>query len=185
MAIRIVVGGPPHSGKSTFTARLARTFLKEFGDDVDKMNLDPWDRSLEVISEIITEEERKQDIKNPEKILREKASEFKKRSKNHKAIIGDLPGRPEAPAEIVAKTGRYGIIVCKDDELNKIKDWKKFFEKNGVELVAVIHTSKNGKEERVYREDLIRAELVNLDKSIEITLGIKSLASLLKNRLGI
>jgi len=185
LAIRIVVGGPPHSGKSTFTARLVRTLHKELAVDVDNMSLDPWDRSLDVMLGNITEEERKQKNKKITKNhLRDKASEFKKFSKKHEVVVGDLPGRITDKSQIVTRAGTHGIIVCKDDELNEIAEWENFFLDNNVELIAVIHTSMTGSE-NAWQDNLIRAELVNLDQSIIITPAMKSLASLLKNRLGI
>jgi len=186
MAIRIVVGGPPHSGKSTFTLRLVYTLLKELAVDTDILGLDLWDRSVDVMLGNITEKERKQKNKKiTDKDLRERASEFKELSKKHEVVVGDLPGYPTKQAQIVARAGTFGIIVCKDDELNKITEWENFFSGNKVDLIGVVHTSMTGSENVWKDGDLIRAELVKLDKSIIITSGMQSLASLLKNRLGI
>lgn len=150
------------------------------------MSLDPWDRSLDVMLGNITEEERKQNNKKiSKKHLQENASEFKELSRRHAVVIGDLPGLPTDLAQIVTRTGTDGIIVCKDDELKKITEWKKHFSDNHVDLIAVIHTSMTGSENVWQDDDLIRAELVNLDKSVIITPAMKSLASLLKNRLKI
>ncbi len=134
---------------------------------------------------IITEAERKQKNKKITKTdLRKLASKFKEFSRKHKVVLGDLPGCPTDKCQIVASTGKYGIIVCRDDELNKIAEWEKLFLDNKVELVALIHTSMTGNE-NVTHDDLISAKLVNLDKSIIITSTMKSLASLLKSKLGI
>ena len=118
MAIKIVVGGPPQSGKSTFTTRLVRTLLKERGVDVDNMGLDPWDRTLDVILERIPESERKQNMSKKEAIeaLRKKASSFNKLSKKHDVVVGDLPGIPDELAQIVTRIGTYGIIVIDNDK---------------------------------------------------------------------
>lgn len=186
MAIRIVVGGPPHSGKSTFTLRLVYTLLKELAVVADVLSLDLWDRSVDVMLGNITEKERKQkNRKISKKDLWKKASEFKEFSKKHEVVVGDLPGRRTDLSKIVTRAGTHGIIVCRDDELNEIAEWENFFSDNNVELIAVIHTSLTGSENAWQDGDLIRAELVNLNQIIIITPSMKSLSSLLKNRLKI
>ncbi len=186
MAIKIVVGGPPHSGKSTFTARLEKTLLGKHQANVKRMGLDPWDHSLEVIAGIISEKERKpKNKKITEKDLKKLASEFEQLSKKHKAVIGDLPGLPTDLTRIVARAGTHGIIVCRDDNLPEIKKWKKLFSRNKVKLIAIVHTSMKGKEKVWQDNDLIKAELVNLNKTIEVTPGMKSLAGKLKTKLDI
>lgn len=185
MGIRIIVGGPPDSGKSTFSQRLSIA-LSDQGVLAESVDLDKWSPTLDFIKGDMTKEEReKQKRTGITKIdMQNAAKRFRNVSKKYDIVIGDLPGGISKLSEIVVKTAKYGIIICKDDESKKIKEWEKFFKKNNVDLLGTIDTSLTG-EEDIQQNNPIRARLVNLDRTPTITPVIISIATSLRSQLRI
>lgn len=183
LPIRIIVGGPPNSGKSTFSERLVRA-LQDQGVDAETIDLDIWSPTLDFIKGDITMDERnrqkRQDV--TEKDAKAAAKRFRDFSKKHDVIIGDAPGGISELSKIIVNKGTHGIIVCRDDKTDEIESWKQFFEENDVELVAIVYTSMEG-EEDISQNELIEAKLVNLNREAIITPAIIAFATLLREKL--
>jgi len=185
LIIRIVVGGPPHSGKSTFSERLSRAFQNQ-NIDAEAVDLDEWARTLAFVKKEITKEQRdEQKRKNvTEEDMQKAAQRFRDASEKHDVVIGDAPGGISSLSEIVVGTATHGIIVCKDDEPEAIVRWREFFARNNVTLLGIVHTSLTGNE-GIQQNNPIEAKLVNLDQTPTITPVIVSITTLLRRQLGI
>lgn len=187
MVIRIIVGGPPNSGKSVFSERLVRA-LQDGEVDAETQELDLWAGTVDYLRGNILKDERARLKRNDvtEKDMKNLAKEFVELSKKHDVVIGDAPGGISDLSEIAVREGTHGIIVCREDRPEDIERWQKFFRENNVELIAVIHTSMNG-DESILNNNPVEARLVNLDRCLPVTVTstTASLANMLRIKLGI
>lgn len=184
--IGIVMGGPPNSGKSTFSLRLTRA-LEDQGIDVHKEDFDIWSPTIEYLEGKITAEEReakkRKDI--TEKDAQKAAKLFEKLLNAHSLVIGDGPGKISNESEIILKNAQYGIIICRDDKQEEIKIWKEFFEKIGITVIGIVISKTNGSE-KITLNSLIEAEFTDLSReNTQVTSNTRAFASLLRSKLGI
>jgi signal recognition particle GTPase len=185
-SIRIVVGGPPNSGKSTFSECIARA-LQDLDIDAESIELDVFAPTLDYIKRKITREER--DKRKQEPVTKEKIEKavkrFKSASNKHDIVIGDAPGRISKESKLLCRIATHGIIICREDESSEIENWKSFFEELNIPIVVVIISKLDG-EESIIPSEMIHATLVNLHREqIQITEYIRLLSVLLKERLPI
>lgn len=184
--IRIVVGGPPNSGKSTFSECIARA-LQDLDIDAESIELDVFAETLDYIKGKISKEERERKKREPvtkEKI--EKAvKRFKDASNEHDIVIGDAPGGISKESKLLCRMATHGIIICREDKSSEIEDWILFFKELNIPVIVII-TSKLVGEESVTSSELIHATLVNLNREqIQITESIRLLSVLLKEKLSV
>lgn len=185
MAIRIIVGGPPNSGKSTFSESLVRA-LQDQGVDAESIDLDLWSPTLDYLQGNITKKQRdKQKRKSITiKDAKEAHSRFKDVSKEHDVIVGDAPGGISKELKQICKAATHGIIVCRDDKTNQIKTWQGFFEGIGVDTVAVVISKINNNEEVTSYEPL-EIVLTDLNRQPKVTPVLRIFVTLLREKLGI
>lgn len=180
------MGGPPNSGKSTFSLRLTRA-LEDQGINVHKEDFDIWSPTIEFLEGKITEEQRQ--AKKRKNITKEdvqrSAKLFKKLLKEYSLVIGDGPGGISKESEIILKNAQYGIIVCRDDKLDEIKIWKEFFKKIGIEVIGIVISKLSG-DEKIIQNSIIEARFVDLNReNTQVTSSTRVFASLLRSKLGI
>ncbi len=185
-SIRIIIGGPPNSGKSTFAVRITRA-LQDIAVDADHKELDLWSQTIEFIIGNMTKEDRdsRKRTNVTTKEVTTAVQEFKSLSQSHVIAIGDGPGRISKESEMIFKVATHGIIVCKEDETEKIDEWKQFFKKIGVRVVVIIVSKLNGDEKIISSDTIIEAEISGLDRKPTVTPIMLRLAHLLKRDLGI
>lgn len=185
--IRIVIGGPPHSGKSTFALYLERA-LKDLGTNTFNNDYDPFGETKRFAEGLISKKEREHTKKIPTKEEVEScAKEFALLSITYEVVIGDLPGKPTGLTEILSAKGTHAIILCKDDELDKITEWKNLFNKQDVKILGILESNQTG-DEIVYEEKgIIIGKISNLDVNNirETPKIILSVAVLIKRNLGV
>ena len=185
MSIRLILGGPPNSGKSTLAAAIVMA-MQEGQIDADWEDLDPWAPTMDYLRGNISKEQR--DAQKRKSISKQEISEIVKRftdkAKKHQVLIADAPGGMSAESEAIYKAASHAIIICRQDKKGELAKWRDFLEKLGVELVAIIISKLDGNE-NIQTNDLIEAELVGLDRNPRLSPATRQLASLLKSKLGI
>lgn len=187
--IRIIIGGPPNSGKSTLVSSLTRAFW-EIGVNAVSVELDLWAPTLEFVEGKITKEER--DLRKQKAVTKEEAEEASKRllasSQDISIVIGDCPGKISEELRILVKNATHAIILCRDDQILEMENWRKFFSELSIPIVAEI-TSKLKGDEHVGTDDdeVIRGKLSGLvrENGRRLSPAVTQLAFLLKSVLGL
>jgi len=185
LTIRIILGGPPHSGKSTLAERIARAFQDQ-GVNAEAIDLDLWSPTLEAIRGEITPQKR-ESLKRKNitvKEAKEAAIRFREKSKVHDIVIGDAPGGISEESEHIYKSATHGIIVCSEERRAELDQWTSFFKRIHLELIVLVISGTEG-EDTVLSNGVINAFLVNLDGTPSVTPGTRILVSHLRKRLGI
>lgn len=185
MGIKIIIGGPPNSGKSTLAESLARA-LQEQGIDAEAVDLDPWSPTLDYVKRKITLKERnslKRKKLSTEEI-NDVVKRFEKASKYHEVIIGDAPGGISEQTKRIYRTASHGIIVCREDKKEELDNWEEFFTEIELDLIAIVISKMDGKEETHFN-DLIKAILVRLDRQPHVTPIVRLFTIYLRTKLGI
>ena len=187
--IRIIIGGPPNSGKSTLVSSLKRA-LWEIGVKVNSAELDLWAPTLEFLEGKITKEER--DSKKQKTITKQDAEEASKRlilaSQDGSIAIGDCPGKMSEELKIIVKNATHAIILCRADQIQEMESWRKFFSEVGIPIVSELVSDLNGNEEvQISGSGLITGRFVGLNRDVgrKESPTISQLAFLLKSVLGL
>ncbi|MGI0085205.1 MAG: hypothetical protein ACREBQ_08995, partial [Nitrososphaerales archaeon] len=163
--IRIIIGGPPNSGKSTLVNSMKRA-LWEIGVKANSAELDLWAPTLEFLEGKITKGER--DSRKQKKVTKEEAEEASKRlveaSQDGSIAIGDCPGRMSEELKIIVKNATHAIILCRADQIHEIESWRKFFSEAGIPIIAELVSDLEGDETvQIAGNKMITGRLVGLD----------------------
>lgn len=184
MEIRIIIGGPPNSGKSTLAESLAMA-LRSLSVDAYAEDLDLAAMTLDYIRGIKPWEQRPHEKKEWTRELAKQAAEkFKEASKKHHVVIGDAPGKITDESRIIAQQASHGMILCRDDCTDEIKQWKTFFESLGINIIAIA-ISKMCDTGSVSVNEIIEAIIIGLDRKPKIDEIVMSLAWHIKERLNV
>jgi hypothetical protein len=185
LPIRIIIGGPPNSGKSTLAESLARA-LRALGVDAYAEDLDLASPTLEFIRGSKGWEQRRGAKKEWTPELAEKAAVlFEDASSKHAVVIGDAPGKMTTVSTTIAQKAHYAIILCREDCLNEINDWRHFFTKLDIPVVCVAISKMTGVENINENGGMIEATLVGLDRKVKADATMTTMALLVKEKLGL
>lgn len=132
---KVVVGGDPHSSKSSFM-RLLQMDLKEKGIDVQLFELDAASGDVQRFTTGIRAEKQPWTINLAKKTQRN----FIKESQRHDITLGDTPGKITPVLETLTKEADAAIVLAKNDEAKE--RWTTYFNRKNVPILAVIDTSK-------------------------------------------
>ena len=181
----MIVGGPPNSGKSTFSESLVRA-LQDQGVSAEAVDLDPWSPTLGFIRGEISKSER--DRLKRSKIstedIKDAVTRLSQASRDNDFVIGDAPGGISDEIRPIYRLATHAMILCREDKQAEIDKWKMFFSTMNLRIVATIMTRTSGVEE-MRAGDLVEGTLVGLDRTPINTPAIRSLASILRGKVGL
>jgi len=185
LKVAIIVGGPPNSGKSTFSVSLVRA-LQDQGVSAEAVDLDLWAPTKDYIEGKTSKKER-EELKRS-KITKgdidDAAKRLERAKESYDFVIGDAPGGISGNLRPIYQLATHTIILCREDKQTEIDKWKKFFEKMNLPIAAIIVTKITGKED-LQANDLIEGTLVGLKREPIDTPVIRSMASILRSRFGL
>lgn len=183
LPVRIIIGGPPNSGKSTLTESLAMA-LRSLGVDAYAEDLDFTSPTLEFIRGTKGWEQRQGTKKDwtPE-LAKTAAALFEEASTRHAIVIGDAPGKITSESKTIAEKANYAIILCREDCIDEIKNWQRLFMELQLPVICIAVSKLNG-EGKIINKAPIRATLIGLNRTPKADEVIKSLALLIKEKLG-
>lgn len=163
--MKVVVGGPPQSGKSTFTASLIQAIRERQRNRPYQLSfswqpLDVTDNSIAVLLNPDEDIDQKRDVEWTEERAEERRAVFEAR--DEQLVIADAPGLITEELRIVIEPADAIIILANYEEREQIEDWREVAESNGMqvfaELTSILEEDlDSGWEERETREGIIRS----------------------------
>jgi hypothetical protein len=185
LPIRLVVGGPPNSGKSTFARSLAMAFQDQ-GLGAETAELDLWSPTQDYLMGKISKEER--ETKKRAKISMHEANvrarEFIRASDKYEVVIGDSPGELSTESDVILKEATHAIILCREDRVGDSKQWEDRFKTLGVPVIGIL-TSSRTSPESANSNGYVQGIIADLGRKPQPTANIRAIATLLRSKLQI
>lgn len=163
--MKIVIGGPPQSGKSTFTASLIQAIRERQRNRPYQLSfswqpLDVTDNSIAVLLNPDEDIDQKRDIEWTEERAEERRAVFEAR--DEQLVIADAPGLITEELRIVIEPADAIIILANYEERERIDDWQEVAQSNDMqvfaELTSILEEDLDpGWEEHETREGIIRS----------------------------
>lgn len=137
--IKIVIGGPPHSGKSVFIEALMQNVDKDntFSFSAAPDGEGPWLQRHYDNSDVVKWRQKGKFTEEFVEDRRKKISEWE-----GPLMIIDVGGRTSEENSRMIEGATHAIILAGD--LSKISEWKEFFEKQSIEVIAKLHSHYHG-----------------------------------------
>ena len=137
--IKIVIGGPPHSGKSVFIEALTQNLDKDntFSFSAAPDGEGPWLQRHYDDPEVVK-------FRQKGKFTPEFVADRKKKINDWEGplMIIDVGGRTSEENAQMIKGATHAIILAGD--LSKVAEWRDFFEENNIEVIAKLHSHYQG-----------------------------------------
>ncbi|PSP38201.1 hypothetical protein BRC71_05885 [Halobacteriales archaeon QH_7_65_31] len=141
--MKVVVCGPSHSGKSTFTAGLirllrARAWERVFNRSFTWLTLDVTDNTLPTLVDPDGKHRRKRDVEWSTERAQERRAGFEHRDES--LVLADAPGRITDELRLVTEPADCMILLCSLEKRDERQSWLGFAEETGIELYADMTT---------------------------------------------
>jgi GTPase SAR1 family protein len=142
--MKVVVGGPPHSGKSTFTAGLIerireRKRKRGFNISFNWLSLDITDNSLAYLLDDTGDiSRRNEEIEWNEETARVRRSTFE--SRDEQLVIADAPGQLTDELDIVMEPADIMIVLASDENSEMVEKWEQRAENLDIEVIKTVIT---------------------------------------------
>jgi len=137
--IKIVIGGPPHSGKSVFIEALTQNLDKDntFSFSAAPDGEGPWLQRHYDDPEVVK-------FRQKGKFTTEFVADRKKKIRDWDGplMIIDVGGRTSEENAQMIEGATHAIILAGD--LSKVAEWRDFFEENNIEVIAKLHSHYRG-----------------------------------------
>lgn len=137
--IKIVIGGPPHSGKSVFIEALTQNLDKDntFSFSAAPDGEGPWLQRHYDNPEVVK-------FRQKGKFTPEFVADRKKKIRDWEGplMIIDVGGRTSEENAQMIEGATHAIILAGD--LSKVAEWRDFFEENNIEVIAKLHSHYQG-----------------------------------------
>lgn len=180
--IKVVIGGPLHSGKSVFFNSLRQALPFEYPLSAVPDGEGSWFQGAYAINPVIAKNYRKKGEYTSE--IRE---EYQRRISNCKSplMMIDIGGRITPDKIPMIKDATHAIILSSD--LSKVSEWRDFFEGNNIRVIGVVHSHYDGLSDRILPNDGTRSEFkgsvhhLERGESAVDRETIQSMASIIKN----
>jgi len=183
LSVRIIIGGPPNSGKSTLAESLAIA-LRSLGVNAYAEDLDLASPTLEFIRGKKGWEQRQGAKKEwTPRLAKKAAAIFEEASTRHVVVIGDAPGKITDESKMIAKKANCAIILCREDCKDEIMNWRRFFRELHIPVICVAVSKLTGAG-NVEKKRVIKATLTGLDRKPKTDGVMTGLALIIKERLG-
>jgi hypothetical protein len=163
--MKVVIGGPPQSGKSTFTASLIQAIRERQRNRPYQLSfswqpLDVTDNSIAVLLNQDEDIDQKRDVEWTAERAEERRSVFEAR--DEQLVIADAPGLITDELRTVIEPADAIIILANYGDRDDIDDWKGVADSHDMsvfaELTSILEEDLNpGWEERQTREGIIRS----------------------------
>lgn len=137
--IKIVIGGPPHSGKSVFIEALTQNLDKDntFSFSAAPDGEGPWLQRHYNNPEVVK-------FRQKGKFTPEFVADRKKKIRDWEGplMIIDVGGWTSEENARMIEGATHAIILAGD--LSKVAEWRDFFEENNIEVIAKLHSHYQG-----------------------------------------
>ncbi len=151
--IKVVLCGPPHSGKSCLREGLKEVIFSTLNVPYPNVITSCPDgegswfqKAYEVNPEFAIEIKRRLRAKLTPEFAKEAAARVD--SANQLINIIDVGGRISPENEIIMKPATHAVILSGD--INKFAEWEKFCQKLGLKVVAKIHSQLDAEKDEVF-----------------------------------
>lgn len=145
--IKVVVGGPPHSGKSVFIEALSKNLDQDhtFAFSACPDGEGPWLQRHYNDPEVVKWRQKGQFT--PEFV--DRATRVVSDWEGPLMLI-DIGGRTSEENAKIVQGATHAIILAGD--LSKVAEWQDFFDSHGVEVAAVLHSHYHGRSDQVLNQ---------------------------------
>lgn len=144
--MRVVMCGPPHSGKSTFTASLIQIIRgrkrgQSFNISFTWVPLDVTDNSLATLVDGDEDVEQKRDVDWTPERAEERKAMFKARDEN--LVLADAPGKVTPQLRTVIEPADAVILLASREKEDQLSEWREVMSDLDIDIFAELITVLN------------------------------------------
>lgn len=159
--MKVGVGGPRNSGKSTFCVTLFRYLNRDSRVQVGFGELDVWDQTVRWLLDDTGTVERKDEEATMSDAVDEAQSLY---GRSEDVLLCDLPGRLEPPIDQLMEPLDMIILLGRRDSLDELESWIERAEDNDVSIFSIFITHLEEEPQATWDPSTGRGILRGLDR---------------------